>query len=293
MTRKYVWRLQVRIYELNALGRVNNTMYARYLEEAAVRASADAGYGYTWYAENGTIWVIRKLYLRYDAPAVYGDELEITTWVADFRRVQSHREYEVRRVRDGRMVLRGRANWVYVDRETLRPLRIPLAMMRDFGSAGELPDIGTRIHRARRIDGAYRYRQQRKVQRYELDSVGHVNHAVYLDWIEQAVLEAMASVGYTEARMREEAFLILAGAHEAEYLRGATDGDPIEIVSVPYELGGVRGAWRHEVRHGETGELLARDYNVGVFAGLDGRPIRAASGLIEKVVAGPGRWRMQ
>ncbi len=288
MTRVFTWRLRVRTYELDGLGHVNNASYARYLEEAATRASGDAGYDYRWYETHGTVWVVRKLYLRYHAPALYGDELEITTWVADFGRVQSHRDYEIRRVRDGELAVRARANWVYVDRATQRPLRIPEEMRAAFDSANETPDLGTRVPHAERFEGGHRYRHQRRVQRYELDSLGHVNHAMYLNWIEQAVFEACACAGYTPARMREEGFFIVNGAHEIEYFHSAVDGDPVEIISQPVELGGVRGAWEQEVRHAETGDLLARDYNVGVFMNLEGRPIRPDARFIERVLAGPG-----
>lgn len=286
--RKFTWRLQVRTYELDGLGHVNNAMYARYLEEAAVRASGDAGFTFDWYIEHGTVWLVRSLALRYYAPAVYGDELEITTWVADGRRVSSHRDYAIHRVRDGELVLRARANWVYVDRATLRPVRIPQEIYDAFAPAGETPDLGTRIPRARRFEGAHRYRHHRRVQRYELDSLGHVNHTVYLNWIEQAVFEACACAGYPQARMVGEGFFIVQGAHEIEYFQSAKDGDPIEIISQPVELGGVRGAWEQEVRHAGTGELLARDYNVGVFMNLEGKPIKPDMRFIETVITGPG-----
>lgn len=287
MTRKFECRLRVRTYELDGFGHVNNANYARYLQEAATRASADAGYDYQWYEARRTVWVIRKLYLRYYAPAFYGDELAITTWVADCRRTQSHRDYEVRRTADDALIVRGRANWVYVDRETLRPIRIPEAMRDAFDPAGETPDLGTRIPRATQFEAAHRYRYRRTVERYEIDGLGHVNHAVYLNWIEQAVFTACARAGYTQARMLDEGFFIVSGAHEIEYFRSARDGDPIEIVSRPVALGGVRGAWIQDVHHAETGALLARDYNVGVFMNLEGHPIRPDPAFIARVVAGP------
>ena len=288
MTRKFVWRLQVRTYELDGFGHVNNAMYARYLEEAATRASADAGYAFDWYRAHGTVWVVRKLQLRFYAPAFYGDELEITTWVADFKRVQSQRDYEVRRVRDGQLLVRARANWVYVDRESQRPIRIPEEMRAAFDPAGEAPDLEVRLRHARQLDGAHTYHHRRVVQRYELDSLGHVNHTVYLNWIEQAAFEAMREAGYSPARTVAEGFYILNGGHEIEYFQSAKDGDPVDIASTPYELGGVRGAWLQEVRHAETGELMARDYNIGVFLSLDGRPTRPSERLIACLVAGAG-----
>jgi acyl-CoA thioesterase FadM len=86
--------------------------------------------------------------------------------------------------------------------------------------------------------------------------------------------------------MREQGFFIVSGAHEIEYFNSAQRGDPIEIISWPYELGRARGAWIQEVRHAETGELLVRDYNVGVFVDADGRPTRPPAEFVERAVQG-------
>jgi acyl-CoA thioester hydrolase len=44
MTRTYTRRFKVRQYELDSFGHVNNAVYVNYLQEAAIEASADAGY---------------------------------------------------------------------------------------------------------------------------------------------------------------------------------------------------------------------------------------------------------
>ena len=41
------------------------------------------------------------------------------------RRVRSYREYELRRVSDGRLVAIAQADWVYINATTLFPRRIP------------------------------------------------------------------------------------------------------------------------------------------------------------------------
>src|SRR5262249_48384782 len=51
-----------------------------------------------------------------------GVELEIATWVADFRRERSRREYEVRLPGEPAPVLTANADWVYVDALSGRPL---------------------------------------------------------------------------------------------------------------------------------------------------------------------------
>src|SRR5262245_58979982 len=106
--RTFTRRFRVRHYELDFLGHLNNAVYIRLMQEAAIEASTEAGYSPQWYRDHGTGWVIRRLQIRYHAQARYGDELEITTWVSDLKRVSSHREYQITRLSDGARVAQAR-----------------------------------------------------------------------------------------------------------------------------------------------------------------------------------------
>jgi hypothetical protein len=50
--------------------------------------------------------------------------------------VRSHREYELRRTSDNRLVALARADWVYVDAATFFPLRIAPEIAEAFQSNG-------------------------------------------------------------------------------------------------------------------------------------------------------------
>src|SRR5256885_2390139 len=75
---------------------VSPPVFLNYLEEGAIQASAEKGYTYQWYNENKRVWFVRKATIRYFELVTYGEELELRTWVSDSRRVQSHREYDLR-----------------------------------------------------------------------------------------------------------------------------------------------------------------------------------------------------
>src|SRR5262245_61593343 len=132
MSKTYSWRFQVRTYEAGSDGLVSPTNLQRYLEEGAMQASASAGYDYDWYRNNNRLWVLRTTTIRYFAPVIFPDELELTTWVSDFRRVQSNRDYALHRVSNGELVLRGRGNWVFLNTETMQPMRVPPEFVEGF-----------------------------------------------------------------------------------------------------------------------------------------------------------------
>ncbi|HEX8650200.1 MAG TPA: YbgC/FadM family acyl-CoA thioesterase [Pyrinomonadaceae bacterium] len=285
--RSFSRRFRVRHYELDSFGHVNNVVYVNYMQEAAIEASRDAGFSPAWYRTRGVGWVIRQLSIRYCLPASYDDELEIKTWVSDVRRVQSTREYVITRVVDGARVARARANWVYLDLQTGQPARLPEELRLAFEPTGELEEIGIRMTNGRRTDDAYRYRTRRRVQTYELDTAWHVNHAVYLNWIEQAYFDALRAAGHPIERTRLEGWLALQGGHDIQYLEPALDNDEIEIKSWVCEVGRVRGAWTHEICCVNREKMLAREYSLGIFVGLDGKPTSLPQQAVEDVIRGP------
>src|SRR5438270_10615 len=61
MTPQFTRRFRVRHYELDVTGRVLVATYVRYMQEAAIEASAAVGFDTDWYRAHETGWVIRGL----------------------------------------------------------------------------------------------------------------------------------------------------------------------------------------------------------------------------------------
>jgi acyl-CoA thioester hydrolase len=77
-------------------------------------------------------WFVREHKVEYLLPAFAGEEIEIKTWVENIRRVRSLRKYEFTRKSDGKLLVRGETDWVFVDVRTGRPLPIPNKVFKVF-----------------------------------------------------------------------------------------------------------------------------------------------------------------
>jgi YbgC/YbaW family acyl-CoA thioester hydrolase len=66
------------------------------------------------------------------------------------------------------------------------------------------------------------------VRVYELDGIGHVNNAVYLDLLGQAVFDALATAGWSFDRLAERGGVPVCGGADLEYLEAARYGDALE-----------------------------------------------------------------
>lgn len=115
-------------------GHVNNVAYVQWMQDIAVEHyTAIGGIGPTQHV--GATWVARSHLIEYLLPAFAGEEIEIRTWIESYRRVRSLRKYEFVRKSDGKLLVQGETDWVFVDAKSGRPIAIPEEVIKVFASA--------------------------------------------------------------------------------------------------------------------------------------------------------------
>lgn len=229
----------VRSYECDFYGHVNQVNYLRYMQEAAVGASAAVGYDEARYQQLNTIWFIRELEIEYFNPLKMGDGVNITTWVGDFRRVRSRRFYEMTRASDDQSVVKANVDWVYLNRTTGMPMQIDDEMAVAF-----VPDAVERTETAERRAKfpnappmpAGAFTMKRRVEWRDIDAARHVNNANYLAFMEESGVEAAATLGWPFDRMQSRNIGIMARKHHIEYRLQATLGEELLVTTYLAEL---------------------------------------------------------
>lgn len=114
-------------------GHVNNVTYVQWMQDIAVEHYASIG-GIEAQGPEAT-WVVREHKVEYLLPAFAGEEIEVRTWVENIRRVRSLRRYEFVRKVDGKMLVKGETDWVFVDVKTGGPRAVPDAVVKVFQSS--------------------------------------------------------------------------------------------------------------------------------------------------------------
>jgi len=104
-------------------GHVNNVTYVQWMQDIAVEHYASIG-GITAQGPDAT-WVVREHKIEYLLPAFAAEEIEIKTWVENIRRVRSLRKYEFVRKSDGKTLVKGETDWVFLDVRTGSPRAVP------------------------------------------------------------------------------------------------------------------------------------------------------------------------
>lgn len=104
-----------------------------------------------------------------------------------------------------------------------------------------------------------------RIRHYECDAYGHVNHANYVRYMQEAAFDASASVGYDFARYQAMNRLWLVRETEIEYLRPLRYGDSVEIKTWVLDFRRIRSRRAYEFRFADSGELVARASTDWVF----------------------------
>ncbi len=211
----YVAGYRVRFDEAGADGRIRTSALLRYASDIAWRHSEDLGFDRNWYAAQNRWWVVRSVDLAVLAPIPMGRTLRVATTVVGHRRIWARRRGEFR-LPDGTPAAVATTDWVIVD-ERSRVVRIPA----DFGHAFPNPELHGEIIRVPVPDppqGAVH--NEIRVRPQDLDPMGHVNNAVYLDWIEEAVAAA-GDPAATSGIPRRVAIEYAASAEGGDWVRAS------------------------------------------------------------------------
>jgi acyl-CoA thioester hydrolase len=79
-----------------------------------------------------------------------------------------------------------------------------------------------------------------RVRFHEVDFLGHVNNAAYLNYLEQAAIDHATFVGLDLERLQQFGGLFIARRHDITFLRPAFAGDVLRVVTWLSEPRGAR-----------------------------------------------------
>lgn len=269
-------RFQVRHYECDYFGRLRPATLLGYLQEAAFDASAAVGYSATRYDEIGFQWFAYETQLTVLRPLHYGDQVEVRTWIHDFRRVRSLRQYEV--YLNSELVAHAETDWVFINTQTLYPTTIPPEIVEAYSRGDEVlpaeprPPFPSFPQTPAQVSTV-----QRTVELRDLDPAKHVNNAVYLQIALEAEQQTLAAQGWTLPRFDEAGVALALKQARIEYKLAAVWGDRLDIDTWAYDVTSEEGLRAFLIKRASDGKVLARVLTAWGF-------VDAASG---QAVTGP------
>ena len=120
--------------DIDALGHVNNVVYVRWVQDAAV-----AHWHHAAAAEDQQVllWVVVRHEIDYRRPAFLNDALIARTWVGAATRRAFDRHTQILRQSDHRLLAQARTVWCPIDRKTGKPTDVRDEVRRRFSVPSE------------------------------------------------------------------------------------------------------------------------------------------------------------
>jgi acyl-CoA thioesterase FadM len=211
---------RVRFDECGSDGIVRTSALLRYAQDVAWIHSERLGFDRPWYAERRLAWVVRAAELAILEPVPLGATLSISTAISGFRKVWARRRTEAR-LPGGTLALWGHTDWVMTDHRGL-PGRVPPEFPAAFAIAPgpfepgrvPLPPTPPEAHRV-----------EIRVRPQDVDPMGHVNNAAYLDYLEESLIDAGPAA--------QQAIRLTPRRVRLEYLQAASPGAMLAAAAWP------------------------------------------------------------
>jgi len=128
--------LAVEPADIDQLGHVNNVIYLRWVQEAAVAhwtAAAPAA------DQAKLLWVVVRHEIDYQQPAFLGDRIIARTWVGSASRIRFERFTELLRASDRGLLAKARTLWCPIDTRTGKPASVSPEVRACFSVEGPKP----------------------------------------------------------------------------------------------------------------------------------------------------------
>ncbi|WLD22805.1 thioesterase family protein [Flavobacterium dauae] len=116
--------LRVRYAETDQMGVVYHGNYAQYFEMGRVEWLRNKGISYKELEKSGIMLPVVSLSMNYKKPAVYDDELTVTTKLKYLGGVKIEFDYEITN-QQGDLLTTAHTVLVFVDMQTKRPVAVP------------------------------------------------------------------------------------------------------------------------------------------------------------------------
>jgi acyl-CoA thioesterase FadM len=175
-----------RSYEVDATLELKPGVYMNWLQEIAWEGATAAGCPPSWWLEHKRLCVFGANRFDIEKPIRYQDRIIARTWISTMEGSRANREYDMRRASDGKVILRGQSETVMLDYPSLKPADwgeiadrvVPNneSFYNQYEPAAVTPPAEPVTFQATRL-----------IQSDEIDMHRHVNNAVYLRWMADAL----------------------------------------------------------------------------------------------------------
>ena len=171
----------VRAHESGTDNHVTLPCYCNYLQEIAGEHANRLGLGIHTLQNENLTWMLGHLHLIIHRYAAWQEKVHVRTWPAGMRgKLTAQRDF-LATGGDGKPLLQGVSEWLYVDLTTHRPVRLPeefVALAPEGTPRSGVPELEGKIPDIEQAEWSCAL----TVRRSDHDFNNHVNNVHYIEW---------------------------------------------------------------------------------------------------------------
>ncbi|KAI5677322.1 hypothetical protein M9H77_08272 [Catharanthus roseus] len=177
--------------------------------------------------KNNLIWVVSRMQLQIDYYPIWGEVMEIDTWVGASGKNGMRRDWLLRSQATGLVFARATSTWVMMNRQTRRLSKMPDEVRAEISpwfimKQAIKDDTPEKIEKLN--DNAKYVKSNLKPKRSDLDMNQHVNNVKYVRWMLETIPD-----DFLENHQLSDIVL--------EYRRECSSSDVVQSLSEPHQVG--------------------------------------------------------
>lgn len=232
---KYVEKHTVPCFDTDSAWRLKPTSFMNMAQEAAGRHAVYLGFGYDDLIATNTAWVLSRVHVEFIDTPKWRDEITLTTWHKGLNRLFYLRDFIVTD-NAGNQRVKATTSWLVLNLETRRLVRDPQLMEENtICTENALETPADKVVMPKDVQPELV--MEHRVAYSDVDTNGHANNAMYMQW-------AMDAVNYEIASRRPVREFTINFNHEIK---------PLEVVSI-YKAIVEEGERRHVFVEGKVAE---------------------------------------
>lgn len=232
---KYIEKYTVPCYDTDSAWHLKPASFMNMAQEAAGRHAVYLGFGYDDLIVTNTAWVLSRVHVEYVDTPKWRDEITLTTWHKGLNRLFYLRDFIVTD-KDGKERIKATTSWLVLNLETRRLVRDPHLMEDDtICTENVIETPADKVVMPKDVEPELV--MEHRVAYSDVDTNGHANNAMYMQW-------AMDAVNYEIASQRPVREFTINFNHEIK---------PLETVAI-YKAIVEEGERRHVFIEGKVGE---------------------------------------
>lgn len=217
---KYTDKYTIPCYDTDASWRLKPTSFMNLAQEAAGRHAVHLGFGYDDLIKTNTAWILSRVHVEFVDTPKWREEIIINTWHKGLNRLFFLRDFLLTD-NEGRPRVKATTSWLVLNLETRRLVRDPGLM--EEGTVCTENVIETPADKVQMPkDAEVELVRKHTVSYSDIDTNGHTNNAMYMQW-------SMNSVGYDVTSTRAVKEFTINFNHETKA------GDVVDIYRASLE----------------------------------------------------------